>query len=181
MNRQEGRKLLFLMAILTCFTFITCKTADGETRESIKYEKIIQAKLGQDYEIIKKKLIHMTENNPSYLADYKQAKRDQIFSLSPYWVYEERNLKIVACAVVNVHDRENKPAAVVIMKEKDRGDFEITQVIEKSVWDLFPEVSYVEKGKTIFLSLWYQAGTDWVDTFKYDRNTGQFVELPNEM
>ncbi len=180
MKRQQGSKVFFVISVMICSMVITCKNVEAETRDSIKYEKIIQSKLGHEYQIIKKKLIHMPENVPVYLADYRQAKRDQKFSLSPYFVYEEKNLKLIACAVVNVHDRENKSAAVVIMKVNDTGDLEITQVIEKQVWDLFPVIIFSKSNK-IIMFLEYQAGTDWSDAYQFDRKTGQFVDLPSEM
>lgn len=172
---MNQRIRFFVLFFVSAILFLSCKSGE-ETKDSAVYEEIIQKNLGKDYEIMKKKLIYMKENVNAYLPDYRDRIKDR-YSVSPYSVLKEGDAEWIACAAVNVSDRKGKPGVIVVMEKVNNGDAKIVQIIEKQVWDLFPLLFYYKNEKLI-LYIDYQAGTDWVDAFEYNKELGQFVELP---
>lgn len=170
---MSRNKYIMIAPLFFIFFSIFCSQDRyiGERDDIKKYETIIKSELGDDYEIIKRKLILNKEYRNQYNPDYEIKSISMIY---PFFLIKNKNdNKIdIACGCINVNDRL-KPASVVILKHDPvANEYKVLQKIFLSnVTECLVVLYYGNDG--LYLSF---VGPSVPKTYKYSKIENKYLE-----
>lgn len=173
---QQNRCINSIFVIFLFLPLLIWCENNSKINYTILESKVIDA-LGDEYSIIRKELIYFEENKNVFTI---KTGREVEFSLYPYDVYEFQEGYIIVCGCINTKNRK-KDAVVVVMKaDRKLKNIEVKQVISKKVYDIFPKL-WKNKNGEVILDIWYKTGTDWVDSYIFNKKKYKFTLIESSM